>query len=92
MEQQANNIPLVERIDLYSILRDWARNLWIIVLASLAAGMIMNLYVRSNLSRTYSTSTTFVVSSQTNSTSSYYNLSAANTMASSFSRISFLYT
>ncbi|MBO7364075.1 MAG: polysaccharide biosynthesis tyrosine autokinase, partial [Lachnospiraceae bacterium] len=87
MEQQPKNIPLLDRIDPYSLLRDWAANLWVILLASAAVGMLVNLYVRSNLSRSYTTSTTFVVSSQTNSTSSYYNLSAANTMASSFSSI-----
>ncbi len=77
---------LFDRLDIYSVLRDVRRNLWAIILGALAVAMIMNMYVRSDYRSTYSTTATFVVTSRT-STTAYSNLSAANTMADSFTNI-----
>ncbi len=85
-ENKISVTSLFDRLDLYSVLRDVRRNLWAIVLGALAVAMIMNMYVRFDYRNTYSTSATFVVTSRT-STTAYSNLSAANTMADSFTNI-----
>ena len=74
-----------EKVDLYSIIRDTLRNLWVIILGALAVGMIVNMSVRSDYKSTYSTSATFVVTSKSSSNNTYSNLSAASNMANSFS-------
>ena len=78
---------ILERIDLYSVLRDILRNLWAIILGAAAVAMIVNMTVRADFINTYSTTTTFVVTSRTNSNYSSSNLSAASVMAKSFSNI-----
>ena len=78
---------ILDRVDLYSILRDVLRNLWAIVLGAVAVAMIVSMVVRADFTSTYSTTTTFVVTSRTSSNSTYSNLSAATTMAKSFSNI-----
>ncbi len=85
-ENKISVTSLFERLDLYSVLRDALRNLWVILLGALAVAMIVNMYVRSDYRNTYSTTATFVVTSRT-STTTYSNLSAANTMADSFTNI-----
>ncbi len=77
----------LDRIDTYSILRDVMRNLLVILLGALAVGLIVNMRVRSDFQSTYSTKTTFVVTSRTSSNYAYSNLSAASSMANSFSNI-----
>ncbi len=78
---------ILEKLDLFSIIRDVLRNLWAILLGAIAVAMIVNMVVRAEFRNTYSTTTTFVVTSKNSSNYTYSNLSAANTMASSFSNI-----
>lgn len=86
-ESKQNFTTILDRLDLYSMLRDALRNLWVIVLGALAAAMIMNMTVRADFRNTYSTTATFVVTSRTSSNYAYSNLSAASTMAKSFTNI-----
>ena len=78
---------LFDELDMFSILRDVLRNLWVIILGALAVGMIVNMSVRADYQSTYSTTATFVVTSKNYSNYAYSNLNAANTMADSFSNI-----
>ena len=77
----------LDRVDLYSMLRDVLRNLWAIVIGALAVALIVNMSVKSDFQKTYSTKTTFVVTSRTSSNYTYSNLNAASSMATSFSNI-----
>ena len=87
MDNQQNNTSLLEQIDLYSVLRDVLRNVWVIVLGAIAVGLIVNYIARTEFKNTYSTTATFVVTSKTGSNYSYNNLQAASTMAESYSNI-----
>lgn len=78
---------ILEKVDLYSIIRDTLRNLWAILLGAVAIALIVNMSVRADFRNTYSTTATFVVSSKTSSNYTYSNLSAASTMANSFSNL-----
>ncbi len=86
-ENRQDFSSLLEKLDVFSILRDTLRNLWAIVLGAIAVAMIVNMSVRADFRNTYSTTATFVVTSKTSSNYAYSNLSAASTMASSFSNI-----
>ena len=86
-EKKQDLSSLMDRIDLYSIVRDTLRNLWAILLGAIAVAMIVNMSVRADFRSTYSTQATFVVTSKTSSNYAYSNLSAASTMANSFSNI-----
>ncbi len=86
-ENRQDYSSLLEKLDLYSILRDIVRNLWAIVLGAIAVAMIVNMSVRADFRNSYSTSATFVVTSKTSSNYAYSNLSAASTMANSFTNI-----
>ena len=86
-ENRQDFSSLLERMDPYSILRDVLRSLWAILLGAIAVAMIVNMSVRADFRSTYSTTATFVVTSKTSSNYAYSNLSAASTMASSFSNI-----
>ena len=86
-ENKQDFSALLERLDLFSILRDTLRNLWSILLGAVAVAMIVNMTVRADFRSTYSTTATFVVTSKTSSNYAYSNLSAASTMANSFSNI-----
>lgn len=86
-ENRQDFAALFERVDLFSILRDTLRNAWAILLGAIAVAMIVNMSVRADFRSTYSTTATFVVTSKTSSNYAYSNLSAASTMASSFSNI-----
>ena len=86
-ENKQDLTSLLERVDLYSILRDTLRNLWAILLGAVAVAMIVNMTVRAEFRNTYSTTATFVVTSKTSSNYAYSNLSAASTMAKSFTNI-----
>ncbi len=87
MDNQQNNTSLLEEMDLYSIVRDVLRNLWVIILGAIAVGLIVNYIARTEFKSTYSTTTTFVVTSKTGGNYTYNNLQAASTMAESFSNI-----
>lgn len=87
MSNEKEYSSVLERIDLYSMLRDLLRNLWAVVLASVAVALIVNMSVRSDYVSTYSTTGTFVVTSKTGSNYSYSNLAAAASMADSFTNI-----
>ncbi len=89
MEESRNEVSsaIVENIDSYSILRDMLRNLWVAVLGAAAVAMIVNIVVSANYESTYTTTATFVVSSQNADTNVYGNLNAAQTMAENFSNI-----
>ena len=87
MNEEREFTSVLDQIDLYSMFRDVLRNLWVILLGAIAAGMIVNMSVKSDFQSTYSTKTTFVVTSRTSSNYTYSNLSAASSMASSFSNI-----
>ena len=87
MNEEKGFVTPLDRIDTYSILRDVMRNLLVILLGALAVGLIVNMRVRSDFQSTYSTKTTFVVTSRTSSNYAYSNLSAASSMANSFSNI-----
>lgn len=86
-ENKIDISSFLEKVDLYSILRDVVRNIQSILMGALAVAMIVNMTVRADFSNTYSTKATFVVTSKTSSNYTYSNLSAASTMASSFSNI-----
>jgi capsular exopolysaccharide synthesis family protein len=86
-ENRQDFSSLLEKLDLYSILRDALRNLWAIILGAIAVAMIVNMSVRADFRNTYSTTATFVVTAKTSSNYAYSNLSAASTMATSFSNI-----
>lgn len=86
-ESKTNVSSVLEAVDMYSIVRDVLRNLWIILLGAIAVGLIVNMSVRREYKSTYSTSATFVVTSKTSSNNTYSNLSAASNMANSFSNI-----
>ena len=83
--QELNLGSLLDRLDLFSILRDTLRNLWAIILGAVAVALIVNMTVRADFRNTYSTTATFVVTTKTSSNYAYTNLSAASTMANSFS-------
>ena len=86
-ENQQNSNLFLDRIDLYSLLRDTLKNLWVIVLGALAIGMIVGMASKADYQSTYSTTATLVLTSKTSSNYAYSNLSAASTMAGSFSNI-----
>ena len=84
MENQQNNTSLLEEMDLYSVVRDVLRNLWVIILGAIAVGLIVNYIARTEFKSTYSTTTTLVVTSKTGGNYTYNNLQAASTMAESW--------
>ncbi|MBO4848184.1 MAG: polysaccharide biosynthesis tyrosine autokinase [Clostridia bacterium] len=87
METKQETSTLLEKLDLYSIIRDLLRNAWVIALGAIAVGLIVNMSVRSKIQSTYSTKAMFVVTSRTSGNYAYSNLSAASTMATSYSNI-----
>lgn len=87
MNESREFSTVLDRVDIYSMLRDVLRNLWVIAIGALAAALIVNMSVKADFQSTYSTKTTFVVTSRTSSNYAYSNLSAASSMASSFSNI-----
>ena len=86
-QHRQNTSSILEEMDLYSIVRDVLRNLWVIILGAVAVGLIVNYIARTEFKSTYSTTATFVVTSKTGSNYTYNNLQAASTMAESFSNI-----
>ena len=86
-ENKQDFSQLLEKVDLYSIIRDTLRNIWAVLLGAIAVAMIVNMVARADFRNTYSTTATFVVTSKTSSNYAYSNLSAASSMAKSFSNI-----
>lgn len=81
-----------EQIELLSfppivILRDVLRRWYLIVIAAILAGMIGYVVSEMVYEPTYSTTTTFVVSKQGNSSTVFQNLSATTNLANVFSEI-----
>lgn len=74
-------------LDLYSLLTDYLKNLYVIILGALAAVMIMDLYMTMGVQKTYSTKATFVVTSKSYSTNVYRNLNAAQNMAKTLTNV-----
>jgi capsular exopolysaccharide synthesis family protein len=87
MENKTNHSTLLEQLDMYSIVRDVVRNLWLILLGALAAAMLTNVAAHLSVENTYTTSATFVVTSKTSGNYVYSNLSAASTAANSLSNL-----
>lgn len=88
MNEQTQDISsLMERVDLYSVLRDFLRNLWVILAGAIAVGMIVHMVVQADFQSTYSSTATFAVTSRTYSSYASVNLNAANNMAESVSNL-----
>ena len=87
MESKANNGSILDKINVYSILRDIFRSLWAIALGAAAVAMIANLYAHTKMESTYSTKATLVITSRTSGNYAYNNLNAASTMATSCSNV-----
>ena len=49
-----NPETLIERIDVYSILRDLLRNSWVILLGAIAVALVVNIYVKTKNVNKYS--------------------------------------
>ncbi len=82
-----NGIFNIRRIDPYSLVMDLLRNLWVAILGASAVVMLLVGYTQYNHHDTYTCTTTFVVMSKSTSNNVYYNLSAANSMATTFASI-----
>lgn len=74
-------------LDLYSLCTDVLKSLWAILLGAISVVLIIDLLSTYGTQKTYSTKATFVVSSRSYSSNSYSNLSAAQSMATTFSNI-----
>lgn len=86
-EKTNNNTVLFENVEPFSLVTDVLRSLWAIVLGSLAAAMIVMMVVSSKAVVTYSSDATFAVMSKRTTGYAYNNLSAARTVATSFTSI-----
>lgn len=73
--------------DFYSLLTDVIKNLWAVLLGSIAIVLALDLFTTVGTAKTYSTKATFVVTSRAYSTNVYSNLRAAETMASTLTNI-----
>lgn len=82
-----NNSTFVPSFDLPSLLRDFKRNIWAIMLAALIA--IMGTYVASHsiYTPTYTSSATLVIRAKVGTSGAYTNLSVAAEMASIFTEV-----
>lgn len=74
-------------LDFYSLVTDYLKNLYVIILGALAAVLIMDLYMTMGVQKTYSTKATFVVTSKSYSTNVYRNLNAAQNMARTLTNV-----
>ena len=74
-------------LDLYSLVTDYLRNLYVIILGALTAVLILDLYMTMGVQKTYSTKATFVVTSKSYSTNVYRNLNAAQNMAKTLTNV-----
>lgn len=86
-EKRENSKELFDNIELFSLITDILRSLWAIILGSLAAAMIVMMIVSSRSMVTYSSNATFAVMSKRATGYAYNNLSAARSIATSFTNI-----
>ncbi len=87
MEEKQGLGALAGQIDIYSILRDVAKNIIYIILGAIAVTMIVDMIARDNYEKSYSSAATFVVTSKSSSNLAYSNLKAASAMADSYKNI-----
>ncbi len=87
MEDKTEFSSVLEKLDLYSLVRDVLKNIIFILLAALAAAMIADIVVRDNYHNSYTTTATFVVTSKNSSNYAFSNLNAASAMADSYRNI-----
>ena len=87
MENKHNSSSLLDKLDLYSICRDVLRNLWVILLAALAVGLLVYMNIHAQSKTTYTTQATLVVTSKTSGTYTYSNNNAASNLGASLSNI-----
>lgn len=73
-------------IDIYSILRAWLKDWWMILTAGVLGAMIAYVMVGSAYTPSYTSSITFIVSSK-GGTNNLSNLNAANEMTETFSEV-----
>lgn len=88
MEEEKTGLSaLIAQIDLFSMIRDLAKNIVFILLGALAVSMITDMIVRDNYQNSYSTTATMVVISKNSNQYAYSSLTAAANMADSYSNI-----
>ena len=86
-EEKIGLAALIEKIDLYSMIRDLVKNIVFILLGALAVTMITDMVVREDFQNAYSTTATLVVTSKNSTNYAFSSLNAASTMADSYSNI-----
>lgn len=86
-EKTAIDTDLFANVEPFSLITDVLRSLWAIFLGSLAAAMIVMMVVSSKALVTYSSEATFAVMSKRTTGYAYNNLSAARSVATSFTSI-----
>ena len=74
-------------LDVYSLCTDVLKSLWAILLGAVAVVLIMDLMTTYGTEKTYSTKASFVVTSKGYAANVYSNLSAAQSMATTFTNI-----
>ena len=74
-------------VDIYTIVTDVLKNLWVAVAVGLAAALLSYVVASVRYVPEYRSSTTFVVSARGTSTGAYANVSAANQMAEVFQAV-----
>ena len=74
-------------LDIYSLCTDVLKSLWAILLGAIAVVLIMDLMTTYGTEKTYSTKASFVVTSKGYAANVYSNLSAAQSMATTFTNI-----
>lgn len=87
--QESSNTTFLENelpLDIYSILRAWVKDWWMILTAGIVGAMIAYMMVGSAYTPTYTSSMTFIVSSK-GSVNNLSDLTAANEMAETFSEV-----
>lgn len=87
MTENKKEKSLVEHIDILSIVKDVLRDWILILLVALAASLLANVYVERSYTPQYTCSSTFVVTSKGMNANIYQNLTSAQEMTASFSKI-----
>ncbi len=88
MTQKSDNTKIqLSNIEPFSMLMDVIQNLWAMLLGSLAVAMIVIMVMNSRTMISYSSQATFAVMSKRTTGYAYNNLSAARTVATSFTSI-----
>ncbi len=75
------------RIDLYSILRDIIRNIWVVILAALIGFMSVDIWNGSTYTPMYTSSATLIVNLKNSASYSYTNLAASSEMAEIYTSV-----